>query len=167
MRRKTKNNLFLLHSFFWMFWVFGAILIVGIMIGILIGYDLKGCPPTEDWEVRTEKIYYFGNSVKAVVAPFFYETETLGMMTVTSYSSTTEECDSTPEIMASGRRVYMGAVAHNCFPFGTELEVNGQVVVVEDRMAQRWGCDRLDLFTPDTQEALEFGVQELLIKKVK
>jgi hypothetical protein len=70
----------------------------------------------------------------------------------TSYNDEVGQCDSDPFTMASGKRVYEGAVANNCHPFGTKIKVNGKTYTVEDRMNKRYtefcGTDqeRFDIF---------------------
>lgn len=71
----------------------------------------------------------------------------------TTYNPTEAQTDSDPFTMASGKKVYEGAVASNCHPLGTKLDIKGMgVMVVEDRMNSRFTKDcgteneRLDIF---------------------
>lgn len=79
---------------------------------------------------------------------------------VTAYSSTPEETDETPFITASGNQVRFGIAAANWLPIGTEVRIpeyfGDQVFKVEDRMNEKHG-DRLDIWMPSKDEALEFG----------
>ena len=71
----------------------------------------------------------------------------------TTYNPEIGQTDSTPEIMANGKRVHEKAVASNCHPFGTKIEVRGMGdYTVEDRMNSRYTKDcgtdneRIDFF---------------------
>lgn len=74
-----------------------------------------------------------------------------------AYNSEENQTDSDPFTMASGKRVYAGAVANNCLPFGTKIKVNGKVKVVEDRMNSRYGCEHFDIWMGSYDEAIAFG----------
>ena len=65
-------------------------------------------------------------------------------------------------IMASGRRVYNGAVACNVLPLGTEVWIEGWgVCTVEDRGAHRLFDNQkhIDVYIPDHEEARVLGVE--------
>jgi 3D (Asp-Asp-Asp) domain-containing protein len=71
----------------------------------------------------------------------------------TTYNAEEAQTDSDPFTMASGKRVYEGAVASNCHPLGTKLKIEGVgEVVVEDKMNSRYTKDcgtdqeRIDIF---------------------
>lgn len=70
----------------------------------------------------------------------------------TTYNAEVAQTDSNPFTMASGKRVYEGAVASNCHPLGTKLEIEGKQYNVEDRMNSRYTKDcgtdqeRIDIF---------------------
>lgn len=78
-----------------------------------------------------------------------------------AYNAEIGQTDSDPFTMASGKKVYEGAVANNCLPFGSKIELNGKIYTVEDRMNKRYGCEHFDLFFNSYAEAIEFGRQEL------
>ena len=86
--------------------------------------------------------------------------------TITAYSSSEDETDSRPWEMASGKRVYEGAVAcPRNIPLGTKVEINGSSFTCEDRMNIRY-TDRFDIFKDSKAEALQFGIfrnQEVII----
>lgn len=88
--------------------------------------------------------------------------EFLGTYTVTAYNSVRAQCDATPNWTASGYYI-MGEdkiVASNFLPFGTQLLIDGEVWVVEDRMAKRFP-HRIDLhFGKDVQKARNWGIQQ-------
>ena len=64
-------------------------------------------------------------------------------MTITAYSSTPEQTDSTPFVTASGSMVRDGIVANNLLSFGTKVKIpelyGDKVFVVEDRMHSKKG----------------------------
>jgi len=130
--------------------------------------------PPENGQIELKEgmlIAYQGNSLKASVIPAEIRVETLGVKVLTAYSSTPEQTDSTPFITASMTQVRDGIVAYNCLPFGTKIRIpelfGYKIFVVEDRMAEKWGCSRMDLWMADTKEALEFGIKKEMIEILK
>lgn len=89
------------------------------------------------------------------------------LTTVTAYSSTVEQTDSSPFITANGSRVRDGIIACNFLPFGTEVrfpEIYGnKIFTVEDRMAAK-NNHKMDIWFESTQEAIEFGVKRLRVE---
>jgi len=88
-------------------------------------------------------------------------------VTVTAYSSTPDQTDSTPFITANGTYVYDGLVACNFLPFGTKVKFPGysgdKIFMVEDRMAKK-NSHKVDIWMPTRQAALQFGVQQLVME---
>lgn len=88
-------------------------------------------------------------------------------VTVTAYSSTPDQTDSSPFIMASGKHVHDGAVAANFLPMGTKImlpETHGKkIFVVEDKMHRRFS-DRIDIWMETREEAMQFGKKKILVK---
>lgn len=82
---------------------------------------------------------------------------------LTAYSSTPDQTDDTPFITASGKYVRDGIIANNMLPLGTKVQIPGlfgdKVFVVEDRMNKRMGSHRFDIWLPERQLALNFGVK--------
>ena len=79
---------------------------------------------------------------------------------ISYYTASRDETDDTPTIMASGKKVYLGAVANNCLPFGTRVMIDDVLYTVEDRMNIRWSCEHYDIFVQSKKQALELGRQE-------
>ena len=81
-------------------------------------------------------------------------------VTLTAYSSSVDETDSTPFITASGSRTRDGVIAANFLPFGTRVRIpelfGDRVFVVEDRMHQK-NNDKVDVWFPSKSAALNFG----------
>jgi|AntAceMinimDraft_18_1070375.scaffolds.fasta_scaffold04292_20 3D (Asp-Asp-Asp) domain-containing protein len=102
----------------------------------------------------------YGNSFIGLGSPFVRE-KSLGSRTITGYSSTVDQCDSTPFITASGQRVRTGIVASNEFPFGTILKIDGLPFdgEVQDRMNRRYKNGEIDIWFPTRAEALGWGKQ--------
>ncbi|MFH1030441.1 MAG: 3D domain-containing protein [bacterium] len=88
-------------------------------------------------------------------------------VTTTAYSSTVDQCDSSPFIAASGRRVHDGMVAANFLPFDTKIrmpEIFGdKIFVVEDRMNRRFQ-NRVDIWMESREKALRYGIRNVNIE---
>ncbi len=89
------------------------------------------------------------------------------LTTVTAYSSTVDQTDSSPFITANGKRVKEGIVACNFLTFGTKVrfpELYGsQLFSVEDRMARK-NDHKIDIWLPSRDNAKQFGVQRLKVE---
>lgn len=96
-----------------------------------------------------------------IAAPHEYE------VTVTAYSSSPEETDSTPFTTAMNRDVRDGVVAANFLPFGTKIKIpalfGDKVFVVEDRMHQR-KTDFVDVWMSTKEAAQHFGITRTVIE---
>ncbi len=86
------------------------------------------------------------------------------MAEISAYSSTVDQTDDTPFITASNKKVRDGIVANNCLDFGTRVKIDNRVYIVEDRMNRRYGCEHFDIWMSDTDDALDWGRQKLLIE---
>jgi 3D (Asp-Asp-Asp) domain-containing protein len=86
---------------------------------------------------------------------------------VTAYTSTVDQCDSTPFITANGTHVRDGIVAANWLKFGTHVRIpemfGDKVFVVADRMNPRFD-DRLDIWMAEYPAAIKFGMRRLTIE---
>jgi len=82
------------------------------------------------------------------------------MVTATAYSSTVDQCDSTPFITANGTHVHDGTIAANFLKFGTKVRLpslyGDKIFIVEDRMKSDY---KVDIWFPTRQEAKNFGVK--------
>jgi len=87
--------------------------------------------------------------------------------TVTAYSSTVDQTDSSPFYTASGTHVHNGTIASNFLKFGTKVRFPSiypdRIFIVEDRMNVRFN-DRVDIWFPTRQEAKNFGAKRLEIE---
>ena len=84
-----------------------------------------------------------------------------------AYSSTPDQTDDSPFITASGTKVRDGVVAANFLPIGTKIKIpeifGDKIFIVEDRMNKRY-WHKIDVWFPDRESALEFGVRTLKIQ---
>ena len=98
-------------------------------------------------------------------------------VTVTAYSSTVDQCDSTPCITANGfdlckayaEHEAIDTIAANFLKFGTQVRLpeisTTKVLVVRDRMNARYnGQNRIDVWLPTRELAKEFGVKMVKIE---
>jgi len=92
-----------------------------------------------------------------------------GYVSVTAYSSTYDQTDSSPFITANGTYVYDGVIAANFLPFGTKVkfpEYSGdKIYTVDDRMNSRYSY-KMDIWFPTRSQALQFGYQTLYYEVV-
>ena len=83
-------------------------------------------------------------------------------ISMTAYSSTPDQTDSTPFITANGSHVRDGIVAANFLPFGTKVRIpevfGDKVFSVEDRMNARYYY-KMDVWMPTYEEARDFGLK--------
>jgi len=92
-------------------------------------------------------------------APPYLYTKKVVLANLSAYNPVAAQCDSTPDITASGKKVRAGYVANNCLPFGTIVEIDGKHYEVQDRMNRRYGCKYFDILMWNEQEARTFGRQ--------
>jgi 3D (Asp-Asp-Asp) domain-containing protein len=85
-----------------------------------------------------------------------------------AYSSTRDQTDNDPFTTASGTKVHIGTVACNGLPFGTKIRIpdyfGDQVFTVEDRMNQKWGNKRIDIWMTTRAQAKNWGVRTVTIE---
>ena len=137
-------------------------LISSIMIGMIVGVCLLGIvmPKTinADFANNTYASYVAKESTKEakkVVQKI--------KVVITAYSSTPEETDDTPFTTASGTEVRDGVIANNMLPIGTKVRIpelyGDKVFTVEDRMNRRKSDYHFDIWFPEKQLAINFGVK--------
>lgn len=91
----------------------------------------------------------------------------------TAYSSDVGQTDDTPCIPASGYNLCNhyekygegDTIAANFLPLGTQVRIpelyGDKIFIVRDRMNARYGYGRIDVWMPERQEAIHFGVKRL------
>lgn len=116
--------------------------------------------------IAMELSHQSNNSSKKISSKYSgsYSVSTEGIVPVSAYSSTPDQTDDSPFIMASGKHVYDGAVAANFLPLGTKVRFpdlyGDKVFTVEDRMNKRYHY-KMDIWMETRLEALKFGVKNL------
>ena len=130
--------------------------------------------------VEKRIIQRFNNSYERIYVKFsLQETKRIDIsnITITSYNNEIQQCDDTPNIMASNRLVYEGAVAisrdlkkkYN-IKYGdlVYIKVFDSFFVIEDTMNERIK-NTIDVFKFDKKESLKinFKNQDVIIYKIK
>jgi 3D (Asp-Asp-Asp) domain-containing protein len=83
-------------------------------------------------------------------------------MEITAYSPTVAECDASPLVTASGKRVYVGGIAADLrvLPFGSQVIIpnynNGDPCTVIDTGGAIHGL-KLDVFFWHSNDAVQWG----------
>ena len=130
------------------------ILLVGTIIGLVLGLFIgRFLPP------KTSKPNYQQSDIciRAQSNPNLLKAKILAV--ITCYNPVESQCDSNPEITASGKKVREGFIANNCLKFGTSVVIEDKIYVVEDRMNKRYNCRYFDILLFDLKEARECGKQ--------
>jgi len=137
-------------------------LVGSIMAGVIIGVCLLGIvmPKTTnaDFTNNTYASYVAKESNKEVkkVAQKI-------KVVITAYSSTPDQTDDTPFTTASGTEVRDGVIANNMLPIGTKIRIpelyGDKVFTVEDRMNRRKSNYHFDIWFPNRELAVNFGVK--------
>ena len=109
-------------------------------------------------------LYAINLQCQAIMCPVYYETIEAE---VSCYTNQVAETDESPDITASGERVYVGGVANNGLSFGTLVVINGKVYQVNDRMNAKYGGNHFDIFMRDYDECIKWGRQKLKVKIIK
>lgn len=117
--------------------------------------------PPINWQEMTEK------DDEIVIQDYFIPIIEKKKVVATAYSSTADQCDSTPFITASGTRVRDGIIACNFLEFGTRVLIPeefgfNKVFTVEDKMAKKHN-DKVDIWHETRKDAKKFGIKELEI----
>ena len=83
----------------------------------------------------------------------------------TSYTSSFEETDDTPELAADGTCTYFGMIASNFLPIGTKVRIPTQfgdkIFTVHDRMNKRYTY-RIDVWMAQKKDMRQFGIKRNL-----
>ena len=90
-------------------------------------------------------------------------------VSVSAYNACPKQTDSTPYTMASGKRVYEGAIALSRdiekefgLKFGDKITLFGRTFDFMDRMNKRWKR-RVDVFMWSKEKAKKFGRQQAVM----
>jgi 3D (Asp-Asp-Asp) domain-containing protein len=97
----------------------------------------------------------------------FREPDEVRWVTVTAYSSTPDQTDSTPFNTATGEHVYWGGVAANSLAINSRVRFSGYhgdaTFRVNDRMHRRFS-DRVDIWFPTRAEATAWGKRRVEVE---
>jgi 3D (Asp-Asp-Asp) domain-containing protein len=88
---------------------------------------------------------------------------------VSAYTASEDETDASPDIMASGKKVYNGALAcPSRYKFGTKIELEGYgVYTCEDRMNARYrDKNNFDVYLQTKEEAKKFGRKKIAFQVI-
>lgn len=86
------------------------------------------------------------------------------VMNISAYSATDDECGKADGITASGAIATEGrTIAADHLPFGTLVEIDGQIYTVEDRFGGGYD-NRIDIFMNDVNSAWDFGRQLKIVR---
>ena len=143
-----------------------------ILASLFIGLGI-GCYFTVVKQIQQQSIK---------LLPLTYKDSYKEIKEVTAYSARISETDSTPLITASGQKVREGIIAvsrdlySNGWTFGKKVIISGMgVFEIQDKMGRtrRKGKKRviqtksLDIFMGNTDKAIIFGRQRLIVKLIK
>lgn len=94
------------------------------------------------------------------------EPDEIRWVTVTAYSSTPDQTDSTPFNTANGEHVYWGGVASNFMALNSRVQFidyhEDKLFRVNDRMHRRFS-DRIDIWFPTREEATNWGKRNVRV----
>ena len=95
-----------------------------------------------------------------LLPPLYFSTDVV----VTAYTPSVIECGKTDAVTASGVVAEEGVtIASDSLPFGTKVEIDGNVYEVQDRFGGGH-VGKIDIFMWDLSEALNFGTQVKTVK---
>ncbi len=119
---------------------------------------------------ESQFVFVEQNSLRAIYKPVVPEKKETNtgqqiIAIVTAYNNHPNQTWGDPNLMASGRLVYEGAVAcPTWLSFGTIVEIQGNQYICEDRLAARFrNGNYFDLFMFDYHQAREWGRRQLPI----
>lgn len=114
-------------------------------------------------ELNTPRTIVINNAEAKEIEPIVAQKEsTWNVAEFSAYTASVDETDANPLVMASGKMVYVGAIACPAsMKFGTKIEVRGVgEFTCEDRMNSRYS-EHFDIFKMTKDEAFKFGRKTL------
>ncbi len=140
------------------------VLTLGVIIGgsgVFVRLEYSSLVTAEKWEYENPAI----NTVQAKEVETVEEWEKAEF---SAYTASVDETDENPLIMASGKIVYIGAIAcPRHVKLGTVIELKSGVrYTCEDRMNIRYK-NNFDIFMTSKGEALDFGRKYLEYKVIQ
>lgn len=124
---------------------------IGLIIAVLVGVLAH--------KAGAEEVYAAPIPPEVFMIGVAYDAE------VSAYTASVDETDSRPWEMASGRTVYIGAVACPArIPFGAKVLIGDETYTCEDRMNGRYrDSNHFDILVETKAEAFKFGRQHLSV----
>jgi 3D (Asp-Asp-Asp) domain-containing protein len=108
-----------------------------------------------------------GNEILAFAQNMTVQPKGVRYVVATAYSSTPDQCDSTPFITAHNTSVRDGIIAANFLPFHAKVKIpeifGNKVFEVEDRMNKKYS-DRIDVWMETREDAIHFGAKFVKIE---
>lgn len=90
---------------------------------------------------------------------------TLLLVICTAYTPAFDECGKTDGITASGHPAIQGVtVACDDLPLGTEVVIDGNTYIVQDRFGAGHGKHRMDIYMEQKADAFKFGRQVKIVE---
>lgn len=136
-------------------------LLVGMLIGIMIGFSFKGADKQSKEPLLTTA-YADGENIEAI--PLSYETEQwqdLGEFTCYAYDACAACCGKSDGITKSGTKATAGrtiAVDPSVIPLGSTVEIDGVRYIAEDTGGKIKG-NVIDIYFDAHEQALDYGKQ--------
>jgi len=119
------------------------------------------------YTVEAAELPYFLQEPGELPATTIREPDEIRWVTVTAYSSTPDQTDSTPFNTATGEHVYWGGVAANSLSINSRVHFIGYhdelSFRVNDRMHPRFG-NRIDIWFPTRAQAQAWGKQRVEVE---
>ena len=126
-----------------------------IWLAVVGVYVLISTPNTKEQVGQSSLLLIQGNTLIGI--PQIKGTQVLA--TVTAYNPVPEQTDNTPDVFASGNKVYEGGIAcPRYLQLGIFVEIDGKMYVCEDRTALKHD-GTFDILMFDYQEAIVWGRQ--------
>ena len=117
------------------------------------------------FSVRDDAIAYLLRESHSYSPALLLSPVTQGLTTsmfVTAYTSEIAQTDGDPFTTASGTTVHRGTAAANFLPFGSIIQLNGELYTIEDRLNSRYNnLFIVDIWMDSLSEARTFGAQIL------
>ena len=142
-----------------------AMYLIGVLGGSSWCYTYFGAKDVFDQLVSPKTIVIENTKIqvaKAAEVTAVPEEKAWKTSEFSAYTASSDETDASPLVMASGKMVYVGAIAcPRSIEIGKRIEVRGLgVFTCEDRMAEKYDGN-FDIFMVTKDAALKFGRKNL------
>jgi 3D (Asp-Asp-Asp) domain-containing protein len=144
-----------------------CILLMGMLIGLLKQIDLASLMASKTTVITYDRVVSPAEASTAIPEPKAPQNAKFGEFS--AYNSEIGQTDADPEIMASNKKVYAGAIAcPTKYAFGTKIKVAGKTYTCEDRMAERYrDGEYFDIWMESGTAADNFGRQNIAYEIIK